>query len=250
LTTQVFETTAQAYRQAEVQSQGTDVLLNTEMCREAGELERTWLTTAAALGTNNLVSEVFTGVNLDRTAQLREQTLLRLVEATTNHTMVSARKVAIQALRAFVDAWMADSNVPRQDVVPGFTQFVLERICTECCIVPIMRGDLNLSDAVSVTVLNESNAILSIAFARQREALEVVMTQFFPAILPGIDQARVAQIMTEYARILVSQGGIKSTNSNSKSARALADVLHTELKRAHSVSMPTELQPRLAKRGT
>lgn len=259
LTTQVFETTARAYRQAEAQSQGTDVLLNTEMCREAGELERTWLTTAAALG-NNLVSEVFTGVNLDRTAQLREQTLLRLVEATTNHTMVSARKVAIQALRAFVDAWMADSNVtpgvsgdasvPRQDVVPGFTQFVLERICTECCIVPIMRGDLNLSDAVSVTVLNESNAILSIAFARQRKALEAVMTQFFPAILPGIDQARVAQIMTEYARILVTQGGIKSTNSNSKSARALADVLHTELKRAHSGSMPTELQPRLAKRGT
>ena len=260
LTTQVFETTAQAYRQAEAQSQGTDVLLNTEVCREAGELERTWLTTAAALGTNHLVSEVFTGVNLDRTAQLREQTLIRLVEATTTHTMVSARKVAIQALRAFVDAWLANSNltpgvsadvsVPQQDVVPGFTQFVLERICTDCCIVPIMRGDLNLSDAVSVTVLNESNAILSIAFARQRAALEAVMSQFFPAILPGIHQDRVAQIMTEYARILVSQDGVKSTNSNSKSARALADVLHTELKSAHSGAMPTGLQPRLAARGT
>jgi exportin-T len=265
LTSQVFSVVAQAHEHMTMQPQ----TFNTETVREAGELDRTWLATAAGLGKERLINLVFTGANIERTAELREQTLIRLMESATSHPMVSARKTAIQALKYFVDAWMVDASPldeataatmtsaavilaapPRGEIVPGFTQFAVTRICTECCILPSLRGDLNLGDAISVTVLNESNAILSLAFSRQRDALErVLLTGLFPAILPGMDYNRVARIVAEYQRLL-GPAVVKST-INSKPTRDLVEAIRAELERAHDASTrPLELRPRPARRGT
>ena len=244
LTSQVFNTVARERAQATATSRG-EIALNTESMREAGELERAWLSTTAALGANGLLTLVFAGDNLQRATELRELTINRLIMAATSHSLVGTRKVALQSLRSFVEAWTADDSPeaaftdtsahvrgPRDDVVPGFTQFVIERVCAECCVVPPLRGDLNLADAVSVTVLNESTAILSVAFARQREHIERALGAQLTYLLPASSQQYVAAVAAEYARICA----IPKSASASKPMRTLVDAVRSEIARSHAIA--------------
>jgi exportin-T len=255
LTSQVFSTVAREYAQASATAKG-EIALNTESVREASDLERTWLTTTSALGSNGLLTLVFAGDNLQASTELRESMINRLMDAATSHSMVSVRKVALQSLKSFVEAWTADSSPeapltdttapvrgPRQDIVPGFTQFVIERVCAECCIVPPLRGDLNLADAVSVTVLNESTAILSLAFARQREHIERVIARVvLPAILPRSSPEHVAAVAAEYARVCT----LAKSQSSSKPMRALIDAVREEIANKGPVH---GFAPKIARRG-
>ena len=111
LAAQIFNTISSAYAQASVESVGGSIATNTEVVREADELERMWLTTTAALGANALIAPTFTGYpNTKRTAPLREQLLSHLVQAAQSHGMVSARKVALTALKSFVEEWTLDTS--------------------------------------------------------------------------------------------------------------------------------------------
>ena len=253
LTSQVFSSVAREYAQASVQG---EIAVNTESVREASDLERMWLSTTSALGANGLLTLVFAGDNLQASTELRESMINRLMDAATTHSMVSVRKVALQSLKSFVEAWTADSSPeapltdttapvrgPHQDIVPGFTHFVIERICAECCIVPPLRGDLNLADAVSVTVLNESTAILSLAFARQREHIErVIASVVLPAILPRSSPEHVAAVAAEYARICT----MSKSQSSSKPMRELIAAVREEIANKGAVHGFT---PKIARRG-
>ena len=270
LAAQIFNTISSAYAQASVESVGGSIATNTEVVREADELERMWLTTTAALGANALIAPTFTGYpNTKRTAPLREQLLSHLVQAAQSHGMVSARKVALTALKSFVEEWTLDTSPdeppslegaptssapakgPRDERVPGFTRFVVERVCVECCILPPIRGDLDLSDAVSVGALNESFAILAVVHARQSDALTTALTHIFRhSILPSHSPDRIDAIVNEYIRVLAAAAAAGKPHLRStKPARALVDAVRREIAAAPDRGRTLDLTPRLAKRG-
>jgi len=276
LAAQIFNTISSAYTQASVESVGGSIATNTEVVREADELERMWLTTTAALGANALVAPTFTGYpNIERTTPLREQMLSHLVQAAQSHGTVSARKVALTALKSFVEEWTVDASPdeppslegaptssapakgPRDERVPGFTQFVIERVCVECCVLPPIRGDLDLSDAVSVGALNESFAILAVVHARQSAALTAALTHVFRhSVLPSYSPDRIDAIVNEYTRVLAAACAAGKPHLRStKPARALVDAVRREIAAApdrgaayRTVALDP-LTPRLAKRG-
>ena len=127
---QVFAALANAYSQASVQSASGDIAKNTEMMREADELERTWLLTTTALGLNELIAPTFTGhAHLETTTQLREQMFSHLVRSASSHGVVSARKVALQALRRFIEEWVPPAETT-SEAVSGFTKFVSLWFCS------------------------------------------------------------------------------------------------------------------------
>jgi hypothetical protein len=102
---------------------------------------------------------------------------------------------------------------------------------------------LNLADAVSVTVLNESTAILSLAFARQREHIERVIARVvLPAILPRSSPEHVAAVAAEYARVCT----LAKSQSSSKPMRALIDAVREEIANKGPVH---GFAPKIARRG-
>ena len=230
LSAQVFAALANAFSQASAQSASGDIAKNTEMMREADELERMWLLTTTALGLNELIAPTFTGhAHLETTTQLREQMFSHLVRAASSHGVVSARKVALQALRRFIEEWVPPAETT-SEAVAGFTKFVVERVCPECCLIPPARGDLDLSDAVSVSALNESFAILSIvAERRSSELSRVLETTFDAVVFPATDRDTKSAIKTEYANVFTAAiNNNHQVTRSSKTARVLLDAVLRE----------------------
>lgn len=259
---QVFRTITTALAQASEQAMGGNVAKNTETIRESEELERTWLTTAAALGANGLLTPTFTGhPNAEITSALREQLITHLLRTASSHGSVSARKVALQALKSFIEEWLGDDRPneptgapegasktftikygPRDDLLPGFASFVFDRVCVECCVVPALRGDLDLADAASVAVLNESFAILAIARVRKPQALSSTLHRAFADVLA--DQANA--VAGEYLAAVDAYAGGKPHTRSSKSLRALVAATTEAIRRRGRVLG----SPHIARRGS
>ena len=124
-------------------------------------------------------------------------------------------------------------------------------MCVECCILPPIRGDLDLSDAVSVGALNESFAILAVVHARQSDALTTALTHIFRhSILPSHSPDRIDAIVNEYIRVLAAAAAAGKPHLRStKPARALVDAVRREIAAAPDRGRTLDLTPRLAKRG-
>ena len=255
LADQIFSTISGAYTQASALSLGADVAKNTETVREADELERMWLTTAAALGTSGLLTPTFTGrPNAEVTARLREQILTHLLRSASTHPAVNARKVAMQALKSFVEEWLSDERAsveqtasknvavktgPRDEILPGFTEFVVDAVCVDCCVVPPLRGDLNLADAAAIAVLNECFAILAIASTRKPTALASALHRAFSKLLAS-DGSEAARVVAQYLSAADAFASNKPHARSSKPARALVAATSEIIRARGTIGPPHE----------
>ena len=89
---------------------------------------------------------------------------------------------------------------------------------------------MDLTDAVSVSVLNESFAILSIVAERRPEELSRALETTFDAVIfPATDRETKSAIKAEYANVFTTNIENKHrVGRSSKSARALLDAVIRE----------------------
>ena len=90
----------------------------------------------------------------------RDVVLASLARWASSHPSATSRKMSLQALTKFAQAWiptpaeMAAGTPP--EGVSGFRRFAAETIAGECCVRAVLRGDLDPRDAACAAAINEA----------------------------------------------------------------------------------------------
>ena len=129
---------------------------NTEVARGARARARSSRT--HALGANGLW-----GAFEAPSSSVRETALATLAAWAAAHPSAVSRKAALQALHKIAQAWFPDDsraggNRGVGERVPGFCQFASDVIVRECCVVAVLRGDLDVRDAAGAAAVGEAVA--------------------------------------------------------------------------------------------
>ena len=173
---------------------------NTEESREARELEATLVAHLHALGANGLW-----GAFEAPSSSVRETALATLAAWAAAHPSAVSRKAALQALHKIAQAWFPDDsraggNRGVGERVPGFCQFASDVIVRECCVVAVLRGDLDVRDAAGAAAVGE-------AVAFQRFALERLGQTFAAQLRDGLLVAQLGldpSLAAEYVAAVTS----------------------------------------------
>jgi exportin-T len=170
---------------------------NTEESREARELEATLVAHLHALGANGLW-----GAFEAPSSSVRETALATLAAWAAAHPSAVSRKAALQALHKIAQAWFPDDSRAGGvgERVPGFCQFASDVIVRECCVVAVLRGDLDVRDAAGAAAVGE-------AVAFQRFALERLGPAFAAQLRDGLLVAQLGldpSLAAEYVAAVTS----------------------------------------------
>ena len=164
---------------------------NTEEVREARELEKMYMSHVHGVATNGLAS-VLAASSPPALPATRDVVLASLARWASSHPSATSRKMSLQALTKFAQAWiptpaeMAAGAPP--EGVPGFRRFAAETIAGECCVRAVLRGDLDPRDAACAAAINEAVNFQRALLERCGREFEVHLKENLLAPM-GIDAA-------------------------------------------------------------
>jgi len=163
---------------------------NTEESREARELEATLVAHLHALGANGLW-----GAFEAPSSSVRETALATLAAWAAAHPSAVSRKAALQALHKIAQAWFPDDSRAGGvgERVPGFCQFASDVIVRECCVVAVLRGDLDVRDAAGAAAVGEAVAFQRFALERLGPAFAAQMRDGLLVAQLGLDPSLAAE---------------------------------------------------------
>ena len=164
---------------------------NTEEVREARELEKMYMSHVHGVATNGLAS-VLAASSPPALPATRDVVLASLARWASSHPSATSRKMSLQALTKFAQAWiptpaeMAAGTPP--EGVSGFRRFAAETIAGECCVRAVLRGDLDPRDAACAAAINEAVNFQRALLERCGQEFEVHLKENLLAPM-GIDAA-------------------------------------------------------------
>jgi len=149
-----------------------------ELAREANDVLKAWFSLLHALFTNGCANSLLHGGCVPF---LQNVTTTLVIGASPSNPEISARKTCLQCLGAMILAWCAED--PTNDPVPGFRQFIMDRMLPEVCFGPIIQGKVNAKDAAQSGLIGEMAAMLINLYKRCGESACQYLTA---TVLPGL----------------------------------------------------------------